>query len=287
MQMSRLRDMATRGMKTAASTVSSAAAAAQKNVTTSLVGANAALASSPRPRRGGGYAEFSEPDHPGERPDRVTSSPEPRGFQDRANVSVPSAVRLAERLAAGAAAAEILFEMRVNSGGDPSGEAPAGRTAEEAETLRELRATCEDHLNAIARVVERGGVNDDHLLQRTIEVAESLVAAIGLDERPAPSASEDPAAADARDRIHLARSEENTGVVDLMEGLDVRGGGGDSRGAVEAPHRPSTEAEEEAMVAAAIAASLAEANPAEQTQPQPREPRETRQNAASGNLIDL
>ena len=62
-------------------------------------------------------------------------------------------------------------------------------TAEEAETLHELRETCEDHLNTLARVVESGGVHDDALLQRAIEVAESLVAAIGGDEAVAAAAA--------------------------------------------------------------------------------------------------
>jgi hypothetical protein len=218
-------------------------------------------------------------------------------------------VRLAERLDAGAAAAEILFDMRVSSRSEASVTDPgkdSGMTAEELETLNELRFTCEDHLNTLARVVESGGVDDDALLQRAIEVAESLVAAIGDDETvAAAAAAEDdvqgqgyaPPTQDLSDLPHafsaVGGAERDTlpetGVVetpevaDLLGGLDVGGATPNVRGP--AAERPSTEAEEEAMVAAAIAASLAEAQPAAAEQAQQQT--QTHQTQPPANLIDF
>ena len=223
--------------------------------------------------------------------------------------STSAAERLAERLDAGAAAAEILFDMRVSSRSSASVTDPvtdSGMTAEELETLNELRFTCEDHLNTLARVVESGGVDDDALLQRAIEVAESLVAAIGDDETvAAAAAAEDdvqgqgyaPPTQDLSDLPHafsaVGGAERDTvsetGVVetpevaDLLGGLDVGGATPNVRGP--AAERPSTEAEEEAMVAAAIAASLAEAQPAAAEQAQQQT--QTHQTQPPANLIDF
>jgi hypothetical protein len=218
--------------------------------------------------------------------------------------STSAAARLAERLDAGAAAAEILFDMRVSSrSSDPVTD--SGMTAEEFETLEELRFTCEDHLNTLARVVESGGVDDDALLQRAIEVAESLVAAIGDDETvAAAAAAEDdvqgqgyaPPTQDLSDLPHafsaVGGAERDTlpetggvetpEVADLLGGLDV---GGATPNAAPAAERPSTEAEEEAMVAAAIAASLAEAQPAAADQAQTQT--QTQQTQPPANLIDF
>ena len=206
-------------------------------------------------------------------------------------------MRLAERLDAGAAAAEILFDMRAHSG-----RGGASVTAEEAETLHELRETCEDHLNTLARVVESGGVHDDALLQRAIEVAESLVAAIGDDETVAAAAAAEtesrgyaPPAVDPAVGISSGAADdsgtegglrERRDLADLMGGLDVSPG---ERGIdVAAPaERPSTEAEEEAMVAAAIAASLAEAAPPPADQAPRREQAAQQTPPPPGNLIDF
>ena len=284
-QMSRLRDMATRGMKSAAA----AAAAAATEMKSMAAGASA----SPSPSRGSREysafdAEPARPDGTLNRATNVAGSPDPRA----------PAVRLAERLDAGAAAAEILFDMRAHSGrGD------ASVTAEEAETLHELRETCEDHLNTLARVVESGGVHDDALLQRAIEVAESLVAAIGDDETVAAAAAAAetesrgyaPPAADPAVGISSGAADdsgteggqrERRDLADLMGGLDVSPG---ERGIdVAAPaERPSTEAEEEAMVAAAIAASLAEAAPPPADQAPRREQAAQQTPPPPANLIDF
>ena len=283
-QMSRLRDMATRGMKSAAA----AAAAAATEMKSMAAGASA----SPSPSRGSREysafdAEHARPDGTLNRATNVAGSPDPRA----------PAVRLAERLDAGAAAAEILFDMRAHSGrGD------ASVTAEEAETLHELRETCEDHLNTLARVVESGGVHDDALLQRAIEVAESLVAAIGDDETVAAAAAAEtesrgyaPPAADPAVGISSGAADdsgteggqrERRDLADLMGGLDVSPG---ERGIdVAAPaERPSTEAEEEAMVAAAIAASLAEAAPPPADQAPRREQAAQQTPPPPANLIDF
>ena len=288
-QMSRLRDMATRGMKSAAS-AASAAATEMKSMASGASG-------SPSPSRRSGYSAFDE--HPGR--DATVSSPATaarrRQLEPGSDFRAPAA-RLAERLDAGAAAAEILFDMRAHSTASAGG----GTTAEEAETLRELRVTCEDHLNTLARVVESGGVNDDALLQRAIEVAESLVAAIGDDETVAAAAAAEtesrgyaPPAVDPAVGISSGAADdsgteggqrERRDLADLLGGLDVDPGG---RGIdVAAPaERPSTEAEEEAMVAAAIAASLAEAAPPPADQAPRQEQAAQQTPPPPANLIDF
>jgi hypothetical protein len=197
---------------------------------------------------------------------------------------------VSERLQGAEAAAEMLFEMRAANDGNP--------TPEEAEMLSELRAVCEQHLNVLARSVERGaGLISETLLMKCIGTAESLVAAIGDGEKPGGDSggsggetyAPPSAGGEARDE---------TGVVDLLGGLDVGGGGDLTNASADTSEsanpttpggRPATEAEEEAMIAAAIAASLAEGGaqgeqqqepPQEQQQQQPPQP-------ATGNLIDI
>jgi hypothetical protein len=199
-------------------------------------------------------------------------------------------VAVSERLQGAEAAAEMLFEMRAANDGNP--------TPEEAEMLSELRAVCEQHLNVLARSVERGaGLISETLLMKCIGTAESLVAAIGDGEKPGGNSggsggetyAPPSAGGEARDE---------TGVVDLLGGLDVGGGGDLTNASADTSEsanpttpggRPATEAEEEAMIAAAIAASLAEGGaqgeqqqepPQEQQQQQPPQP-------ATGNLIDI
>jgi hypothetical protein len=308
-QMSRLRDMATRGMKSAA-----AAAAAAATEMKSMANKGAYVSGSPSQTRQSGYSAFDDVPSSGrngnavER-ERQTTRDTPRRDMYGQTVSrlvsdsTSAAARLAERLDAGAAAAEILFDMRVSSRSSDPGK-DSGMTAEELETLEELRFTCEDHLNTLARVVESGGVDDDALLQRAIEVAESLVAAIGDDETVAAAAAEDdvqgqgyaPPTQDLSDLPHafsaVGGAERDTlpetggvetpEVADLLGGLDV---GGATPNAAPAAERPSTEAEEEAMVAAAIAASLAEAQPAAADQAQTQT--QTQQTQPPANLIDF
>jgi hypothetical protein len=313
-QMSRLRDMATRGMKSAA-----AAAAAAATEMKSMANKGAYVSGSPSQTRQSGYSAFDDVPSSGrngnavER-ERQTTRDTPRRDMYGQTVSrlvsdsTSAAERLAERLDAGAAAAEILFDMRVSSRSSdpvPDPVTDSGMTAEELETLKELRFTCEDHLNTLARVVESGGVDDDALLQRAIEVAESLVAAIGDDETvAAAAAAEDdvqgqgyaPPTQDLSDLPHafsaVGGAERDTlpetggvetpEVADLLGGLDV---GGATPNAAPAAERPSTEAEEEAMVAAAIAASLAEAQPAAADQAQTQT--QTQQTQPPANLIDF
>ena len=215
----------------------------------------------------------------------------PPGFNGDSTINgaLDNDVAVSERLQGAEAAAEMLFEMRAANDGNP--------TPEEAEMLSELRAVCEQHLNVLARSVERGaGLISETLLMKCIETAESLVAAIGDGEKPGGDSggsggetyAPPSAGGEARDE---------TGVVDLLGGLDV-GGGDPIHGSADtsdtssnpAPGgRPATEAEEEAMIAAAIAASLAEGGaqgeqqqepPQEQQQQQPPQP-------ATGNLIDI
>ena len=215
----------------------------------------------------------------------------PPGFNGDSTINgaLDNDVAVSERLQGAEAAAEMLFEMRAANDGNP--------TSEEAEMLSELRAVCEQHLNVLARSVERGaGLISETLLINCIETAESLVAAIGDGEKPGGDSggsggetyAPPSAGGEARDE---------TGVVDLLGGLDV-GGGDPIHGSADtsdtssnpAPGgRPATEAEEEAMIAAAIAASLAEGGaqgeqqqepPQEQQQQQPPQP-------ATGNLIDI
>ena len=215
----------------------------------------------------------------------------PPGFNGDSTINgaLDNDVAVSERLQGAEAAAEMLFEMRAANDGNP--------TPEEAEMLSELRAVCEQHLNVLARSVERGaGLISETLLMKCIGTAESLVAAIGDGEKPAGDSggsggetyAPPSAGGEARDE---------TGVVDLLGGLDV-GGGDPIHGSADtsdtssnpAPGgRPATAAEEEAMIAAAIAASLAEGGaqgeqqqepPQEQQQQQPPQP-------ATGNLIDI
>jgi len=215
----------------------------------------------------------------------------PPGFNGDSTINgaLDNDVAVSERLQGAEAAAEMLFEMRAANDGHP--------TPEEAEMLSELRAVCEQHLNVLARSVERGaGLISETLLMKCIGTAESLVAAIGDGEKPAGDSggsggetyAPPSAGGEARDE---------TGVVDLLGGLDV-GGGDPIHGSADtsdtssnpAPGgRPATPAEEEAMIAAAIAASLAEGGaqgeqqqepPQEQQQQQPPQP-------ATGNLIDI
>jgi hypothetical protein len=215
----------------------------------------------------------------------------PPGFNGDSTINgaLDNDVAVSERLQGAEAAAEMLFEMRAANDGNP--------TPEEAEMLSELRAVCEQHLNVLARSVERGaGLISETLLMKCIGTAESLVAAIGEGEKPGGDSggsggetyAPPSAGGEARDE---------TGVVDLLGGLDV-GGGDPIHGSADtsdtssnpAPGgRPATEAEEEAMIAAAIAASLAEGGaqgeqqqepPQEQQQQQPPQP-------ATGNLIDI
>ena len=215
----------------------------------------------------------------------------PPGFNGDSTINgaLDNDVAVSERLQGAEAAAEMLFEMRAANDGNP--------TPEEAEMLSELRAVCEQHLNVLARSVERGaGLISETLLMKCIGTAESLVAAIGDGEKPGGDSggsggetyAPPSAGGEARDE---------TGVVDLLGGLDV-GGGDPIHGSADtsdtssnpAPGgRPATAEEEEAMIAAAIAASLAEGGaqgeqqqepPQEQQQQQPPQP-------ATGNLIDI
>ena len=215
----------------------------------------------------------------------------PPGFNGDSTINgaLDNDVAVSERLQGAEAAAEMLFEMRAANDGNP--------TPEEAEMLSELRAVCEQHLNVLARSVERGaGLISETLLMKCIGTAESLVAAIGDGEKPGGDSggsggetyAPPSAGGEARDE---------TGVVDLLGGLDVGGGDltnasadtSESANPTTPGGRPATEAEEEAMIAAAIAASLAEGGaqgeqqqepPQEQQQQQPPQP-------ATGNLIDI
>ena len=215
----------------------------------------------------------------------------PPGFNGDSTINgaLDNDVAVSERLQGAEAAAEMLFEMRAANDGNP--------TPEEAEMLSELRAVCEQHLNVLARSVERGaGLISETLLMKCIETAESLVAAIGDGEKPGGDSggsggetyAPPSAGGEARDE---------TGVVDLLGGLDV-GGGDPIHGSADtsdtssnpAPGgRPATAAEEEAMIAAAIAASLAEGGAQGEQQQEP--PQEQQQQPppqpATGNLIDI
>jgi len=215
----------------------------------------------------------------------------PPGFNGDSTINgaLDNDVAVSERLQGAEAAAEMLFEMRAANDGNP--------TPEEAEMLSELRAVCEQHLNVLARSVERGaGLISETLLMKCIETAESLVAAIGDGEKPGGDSGGSGGETYAPPTTG-GEARDETGVVDLLGGLDV-GGGDPIHGSADtsdtssnpAPGgRPATEAEEEAMIAAAIAASLAEGGaqgeqqqepPQEQQQQQPPQP-------ATGNLIDI
>ena len=215
----------------------------------------------------------------------------PPGFNGDSTINgaLDNDVAVSERLQGAEAAAEMLFEMRAANDGHP--------TPEEAEMLSELRAVCEQHLNVLARSVERGaGLISETLLMKCIGTAESLVAAIGDGEKPGGDSGGSGGETYAPPTTG-GEARDETGVVDLLGGLDV-GGGDPIHGSADtsdtssnpAPGgRPATEAEEEAMIAAAIAASLAEGGaqgeqqqepPQEQQQQQPPQP-------ATGNLIDI
>lgn len=215
----------------------------------------------------------------------------PPGFNGDSTINgaLDNDVAVSERLQGAEAAAEMLFEMRAANDGNP--------TPEEAEMLSELRAVCEQHLNVLARSVERGaGLISETLLMKCIGTAESLVAAIGDGEKPGGDSGGSGGETYAPPTTG-GEARDETGVVDLLGGLDV-GGGDPIHGSADtsdtssnpAPGgRPATEAEEEAMIAAAIAASLAEGGaqgeqqqepPQEQQQQQPPQP-------ATGNLIDI
>ena len=213
----------------------------------------------------------------------------PPGFNGDSTINgaLDNDVAVSERLQGAEAAAEMLFEMRAANDGNP--------TPEEAEMLSELRAVCEQHLNVLARSVERGaGLISETLLMKCIETAESLVAAIGDGEKPGGDSggsggetyAPPSAGGEARDE---------TGVVDLLGGLDV-GGGDPIHGSADtsdtssnpAPGgRPATEAEEEAMIAAAIAASLAEGGAQGEQQQEPPQEQQQQPQPATGNLIDI
>jgi hypothetical protein len=212
-------------------------------------------------------------------------------------------------LTTAAAAAEILFEMRASGGADGG-----ALGDEEADMLTQLRVVCEDHLNVLARTVEGGGVTNEQILVRAIEVAEQLVAAIGDDEMSAnvlAAAEADGgtvagttgagAAAGAGafgaggnggnggggEQQGMGALSSELAAVDLLGGLDVGGPPPPPPGApapapahtpppaaapaaaVAVPGRPTSVGEEEAMIMAAIAASLAESQPAEAAEASP------------------
>ena len=215
----------------------------------------------------------------------------PPGFNGDSTVNgaLDNDVAVSERLQGAEAAAEMLFEMRAANDGNP--------TPEEAEMLSELRAVCEQHLNVLARSVERGaGLISETLLMKCIETAESLVAAIGDGDKPG-GASGGSGGEPYAPPTTGGEARDETGVVDLLGGLDVAGADltnasadtSESANPTTPGERPATAAEEEAMIAAAIAASLAEGGaqgeqqqepPQEQQQQQPPQP-------ATGNLIDI
>lgn len=214
----------------------------------------------------------------------------PPGFNGDSTVNgaLDNDVAVSERLQGAEAAAEMLFEMRAANDGNP--------TPEEAEMLSELRAVCEQHLNVLARSVERGaGLISETLLMKCIETAESLVAAIGDGEKPG-GASGGSGGEPYAPPTTGGEARDETGVVDLLGGLDV-GGGDPIHGSADtsdtssnpAPGgRPATAAEEEAMIAAAIAASLAEGGAqGEQQQEPPQEQQQQPPQPATGNLIDI
>ena len=269
-RMTQLRDMASRGIERLAA-----------------VGMPSSSSSSPGSGSGSGsgFGSRGKPVVGGSRP------PPPASSASAAPSPARVAAVLAERLDAAAAAAEILFDMRASS---IAGDA----TAEERETLTQLRVVCEEHLDVVAKTVEGGSVTNESLLVRAIEVAEQLVAAIGDDERaqgkgtgPRETTREGRPLEDV-----LSAPADVDATADLLGGLDVGGGGEsgdlghlgasehstyappeaprDARGSSDAApgdagvgpgtpagsdrDRPATEAEEEAMIAAAVAASLAD-----------------------------
>ncbi len=214
----------------------------------------------------------------------------PPGFNGDSTVNgaLDNDVAVSERLQGAEAAAEMLFEMRAANDGNP--------TPEEAEMLSELRAVCEQHLNVLARSVERGaGLISETLLMKCIETAESLVAAIGDGEKPGGDSGGSGGETYAPPTTG-GEARDETGVVDLLGGLDVAGADltnasadtSESANPTTPGERPATAAEEEAMIAAAIAASLAEGGAqGEQQQEPPQEQQQQPPQPATGNLIDI
>ena len=233
-------------------------------------------------------------------PARSAAAPRPVGQRTAVGVNPPgfngdstingaldNDVAVSERLQGAEAAAEMLFEMRAANDGNP--------TPEEAEMLSELRAVCEQHLNVLARSVERGaGLISETLLMKCIGTAESLVAAIGDGEKPGGDSGGSGGETYAPPTTG-GEARDETGVVDLLGGLDV-GGGDPIHGSADtsdtssnpAPGgRPATPAEEEAMIAAAIAASLAEGGAQGEQQQEPPQEQQQQPQPATGNLIDI
>ena len=198
-RMTQLRDMASRGIERLAA-----------------VGMPSSSSSSPGSGSGSGsgFGSRGKPVVGGSRP------PPPASSASAAPSPARVAAVLAERLDAAAAAAEILFDMRASS---IAGDA----TAEERETLTQLRVVCEEHLDVVAKTVEGGSVTNESLLVRAIEVAEQLVAAIGDDERaqgkgtgPRETTREGRPLEDV-----LSAPADVDATADLLGGLDVGGGG--------------------------------------------------------------
>ena len=264
--MLKMRDMAKDGMAKAAKTAKQGMASIERSI--NAPPARSAPASS-RPGQG----------------QRTAVGVNPPGFNGDSTVNgaLDNDVAIAERLDGAEAAAEMLFEMRAANDGNP--------TPEEAEMLSELRAVCEQHLNVLARSVERGaGLISESLLMKCIETAESLVSAIGDGEKPpgvdasggGGAGGYSPPGSGAGD----APGGDETAVVDLLGGLDVNASEAPSPAARPGEDgRPATAAEEEAMIAAAIAASLAEGGD-EQKRP-PTTQQQAPQPPATGNLIDI
>lgn len=209
-------------------------------------------------------------------------------------------MNLAERLDAAAAAAEILFELRANNpvGGDEGG---GGGGTEEGDVLAQLRVVCEDHLNVLMRAVESGGVDNEQLLGRAIEVAEQLVSAIGDDESKVnaavpteaeagpTAAAGPPSVGGINDAVAADALASDIAAVDLMGARQAGGGGHNATAATlpAEPGRPTSREEEEAMIAAAIAASLAEPQPPSTTSEAPTQVSPNPSRQGEGNLIDL
>ena len=199
-RMTQLRDMASRGIERLA------AVGMPSSSSSSSPGSGSGS--------GSGFGSRGKPGVGGSRP------PPPASSASAAPSPARVAAVLAERLDAAAAAAEILFDMRASS---VAGDA----TAEERETLTQLRVVCEEHLDVVAKTVEGGSVTNESLLVRAIEVAEQLVAAIGDDERaqgkgtgPRETTREGRPLEDV-----LSAPADVDATADLLGGLDVGGGG--------------------------------------------------------------
>lgn len=261
--MLKMREMAKDGMAKAAKTAKQGMASLERSINAPPAWSAAGVSSRPAGQR-------------------TAVGVNPPGFNGDSTVNgaLDNDVAISERLQGAEAAAEMLFEMRAANDGNP--------TPEEAEMLSELRAVCEQHLNVLARSVERGaGLIGESLLMKCIEVAESLVSAIGDGEKPGDDASSGGAggySAPGSGAGDAARGDE-TAVVDLLGGLDVSASDAPSPAAGSGEDgRPATAAEEEAMIAAAIAASLAEGGDEQ------KRPPTTQQQAPqppTGNLIDI